>query len=100
MSDASVHRYAITIVPSAEDQAPPLRYAANTSQDLLHAIARLNAAGRYASADAAALACALHTLNSVVQAYPQDDILAPLARPVAEALRRLEQCTPPPAVFA
>lgn len=100
MPDVPVHRYAITITPTSEDQTPPLRYAADTSQDLIHAIARLNAAGRYAPADAAALACALHTLNSVLQAYPQDDILAPLAQPVAEALRRLEHCTPPPAVFA
>lgn len=100
MSDASVHRYAITIDPSAEDQSPPLRYAADTSKDLLHAIARLHAVRRYAPADAAALACALHTLNSVIQAYPQDDILLPLAKPVAEALRRLDQCTPPPAVLA
>jgi len=100
MPDASVHRYVITINPGAGDQAPPLRYAADTSQDLLHAIARLNAVGRYAPADAAALACALHTMNSVLHAYPQDEILAPLVQPVGEALRRLEHCTPPPAVFA
>jgi len=100
MSVAPAHRYAITITPTSADQGAALRYAADTAQDLLHAIARLNAAGRYAPADAAALACALHTMNSVLQAYPQDDILAPLAQPVAEALRRLEHCTPPPATFA
>ncbi|QEI07363.1 hypothetical protein FXN63_17075 [Pigmentiphaga aceris] len=100
MSEASAFRYTITIAPDLADKTPPLRYTADTAHDLLHAIARLNAAGRYVPADAAALACALHTIENVIQAYPEDEILAPLAGPVTEALRRLEHCTPPHAVFA
>jgi hypothetical protein len=92
------HTYAISI--DHADRRPGLTYHADTAADLLHAIARLNAVGRYPAADAAALATALHTLHSVLLAHPHDDILAPLARPVAEALRRLENCTPPPPVFA
>lgn len=100
MPQAPAYTYSISVRPAQPDSVPALSFAAHTAQDLLHAVARLQAVHRYAPADAAALACALHTLHDVLRAYPHDDILAPLSHPVAQALRRLENCTPPPAALA
>lgn len=100
MSQTYFHTYTIRVSGESADSAPALTYTVGAGADLLHAVARLNAVGRYPAAEAAALATALHTLQTVLQAHPHDDILAPLAGPVDEALRRLENCNPPPPVLA